>query len=631
VITKKPLSAIAARIAKKKRQLQRIDKIADKLLERSLVRIDKSKKTTRMVFQRTKTSAKPKKRRYIAYDFETSRIKAGTPRLLYLTAYNGDKENGQDFWFSGPVRNNKQLEKILVSRFLTEANDGVRFIAWNGNRFDIYFLLGALLDQSHDYTIAPAFTRNKTPRGVVVRKNGTKLEWEFLDGIAMAYQMSLKEFLKSFAPDHLKLDAPDWSQEEFDPKNKAHVEYAERDSIGLWHAMEKFRFVVREGFNVEPGPTIGNTAIKIFGHNIPHGIKIRQCRKKVDDIIRNVVMRGGYCDDAGRYVGPTWKYDLNQAYAAAMRETDMPAGGCIRIDYYSDIPKCAIWRVSGTKSDNPISFYYKNAETGKAEFAVSEISDTWITSIEYRQLQSEGWQLKVIDGYWWESQFRMTEYVDRLENLRGNAPGGPKSAQGVVIKAIGNNSYGKTVSELSGIEYVLAKSQPPGYMDSQSPDEVFHHIWFRFTEPQRRAFHQPQIGAFITAHVRMKVRAAALLDPTAWIYSDTDCVAFSREPKGLETDSLKYGAWKVENTGELFTFLGKKVYWSHDGTETKAKGLNVRFITADDKQRWQDFGIPPIQHQVHLNNLLGCAKGEEMYIDRIRRGTDFNKLKRVRR
>ena len=145
-------------------------------------------------------------------------------------------------------------------------------------------------------------------------------------------------------------------------------------------------------------------------------------------------------------------------------------------------------------------------------------------------------------------------------------------------------------------------------------------VWVKKSEPAVKDYHKPQIGSFITAHVRMKVRQAALLDPDAWLYADTDCVVFSREPVGLDIHKSRYGAWKVECEGEHYRMITKKVYAKIDNTEKHAKGMNVKKLSADDFEKWSR-GEPPTQKQLHKNNLMKVLAGADMYIEQVRRGT----------
>jgi hypothetical protein len=184
------------------------------------------------------------------------------------------------------------------------------------------------------------------------------------------------------------------------------------------------------------------------------------------------------------------------------------------------------------------------------------------------------------------------------------------------------NSYGKTVEQLDGVEYVLAMECPPEYSPFVVSDDEHADlpVWVKKSEPAVKDYHKPQIGSFITAHVRMKVRQAALLDPDAWLYADTDCVVFSREPKGLDIHKSRYGAWKVECEGEHYRMITKKVYAKIDNTEKHAKGMNVKKLSADDFEKWSR-GEPPTQKQLHKNNLMKVLAGADMYIEQVRRGT----------
>jgi len=544
----------------------------------------------------------------VAYDLETTRIVAGNPKPLYLTAY------GADMHVSTPLRSLEHLRDILQSEFLTPERHRTRFVAWNGNKFDVFFI-GAALLHSKEYVLRPYLTRTKSLRGLKVVQPKEKLEWEFLDGMAMTVGVptKLKDFLETFSPEHHKLDAPDWENEEFDPRNPVHVAYAERDSEGLYHGMMKAESIILENFGQPLQPTIGNLGIRLFAQHMPGGVECWAPSYEIDKIIRERVMRGGFCFASRQFHGPVWKYDINQAYAAAMRDAKLPAGRCLRVlDYKPDM--CGIYLVSGTIKRNRIPFYVRNLETGTG-MATFESIDAWITSSEYDQLIAEGWSLTVQEGYYWDSHFSMVDYVTRLESLRIQAP---KSAQGVMIKAIGNNSYGKTVEELGGYELLMAAERPDGFFNYQDGDNPIQHIWFRFAEPQMRDYHQPQIGAFITAHVRMVLRRAILQDSDAWIYSDTDCCIFSRAVD-LPIDPGKYGFWKIECEGEEYRIITKKVYAAVDGSEKKAKGLTIAKLSMQDFADWYD-GKPPTIRQTQRQNFLAVMAGADMFVDRIKTG-----------
>lgn len=616
---------VRARLAREKEERpKRVKRVGAKLTARWEKRIRK-KPMRRKLTPKIENVVK-RLRPFIAYDLETTSIKPGTPRPLYLTAC------GAEFWHSGRVRSIEQLAIVLINRFLTRENAGARFVAWNGNKFDVYLVSLALL-KSPDYLLIPYLTRTKNLRGlrVVLRQYDEKgveitaslkpkerVEWEFLDGLSMtigSQPVTLKKFLSVFAPDYQKLEAPDFEHEEFDPENPAHVAYAERDSEGLYHGLMKAQNVVLEHFSIALQPTIGNMGIKIFQRHMPEGVTCWAPPYSAQQAIRDYAMRGGFCFCVKRYRGPVWKYDINQAYAAAMRDARLPAGRCIHSIKGNPYADVYIARVIASNPRNRVPFYVREIADGKPCFALTEIGETWLTSIEIEQLRAEGWRVEVREMFFWESSFSMREYVDTLERLRMPAP---KTALGEMLKAIGNNSYGKTVEKLEGVELVLSSEQPPGFAAYQAENDELQYVWFRFRAPMLREYHQPQIGAFITAHVRMVLRRGILQAPDAWLYADTDCLIFSR-PVALPIDPGRYGWWKIEEQGTEYVLANKKVYASIDGATKHAKGMNVKRLVTEDFVRWYE-GSPPEQTQVHRQNYIKVLTGFEMFEERVKVG-----------
>lgn len=616
---------------------------------------------------------KPRRKRIIAYDLETTNIAAGTPMPLYITAYGGANREREEFRIAErlAVRNTRNrrvtrrgvpsaehewvegyetLLEVLATEFLTSENDGCRYVGWNANNFDVYLVAKALLMDSR-YELRPYMTRSKSLRGMRVKDMVNGCEWEFLDGIAMTgCPMTLQKFLEKFAPDHQKLEL-DFSEQEFDYTKQEHCEYAMVDSVGLYHALMNCQEIVKNTFSQLLAPTIGNMGIKIFQAHLPGDVNVQPLSEECEKIVRDYVMRGGYCYCARIYTGPVWKYDINQAYAAAMREAWLPDGNAVRVrGYWGRYP--GIYRLTANNPSNRIPFYYRDRD-GASVFGMTEIGDTWLTSVEVIQLQAEGWEIKIKEGWLFAGRFKMTEYVDKMEHIRMNAEGGPNGAVGTMMKSIGNNSYGKTVEQLDGVEYILATECPEGFMHFTSPDNEHADlpIWVKKNEPQKKDYHKPQIGAFITAHVRMVVRRAALTNASGWLYADTDCVVFD-SPADLDIHPSIYGKWKQEAAGERYRIITKKVYAkiytpediacakcnhykykkcglrmdftpdcdSFSGKDQHAKGMNVKKLTATDFKKWQK-GEVPEQKQVHRNNLMKVLAGAEMYIERIRKGT----------
>jgi hypothetical protein len=355
--------------------------------------------------------------------------------------------------------------------------------------------------------------------------------------------------------------------------------------------------------------------IKIFQAHMPEGVQVWEPPLPAVQVLRDQVMRGGYCYAARKFEGAVWKYDINQAYAAAMREAKLPAGRCIHspkgLNKYADV---FIVRCAGRNPANRVPFYYRDMER-RAGYSREAISETWLTSIEYRQLLSEGWQLKAIESFFWDEHFTMRDYVGKLEALRMSASDGPNGALGTMVKSIGNNSYGKTVEQLDGLELVLSLECPKGFFEYQSEDDKLRHIWAKLGKPVMREYHQPQLGCFITAHVRMTMRRAILGDLEAWLYADTDGLMFDRPAAHLEIDPKRYGKWKLEADGEPYRVITKKVYADFAGKVRHAKGMNVKRLTSEDFIAWYR-GNPPEQVQVQRQNFLKFVTGQPMFAER---------------
>jgi len=570
----------------------------------------------------------------VAYDFETTRIEPGTPRPLYLTAYSEDSRCA--IHLETAIDNMMHLRNVLVANFLTEELHGSKFVAWNANNFDAYFVAAALVTDDR-FVLRPYLTRSNSLRGIrilladdVHTKNAKS--WEFLDGIAMLglIGVPLSKFLANFAPDHHKLTGViDFEREQFDPGNDQHRAYALRDSVGLWHGMVRAQSILMQRFDQPLTVTMGGACIRIFQRHIPERVTIKEPLPELMPIIRNYVLRGGFCYCVRRYAGPVWKYDLNQAYAAAMREARLPHGECYRMaGGLSRFATLYVARITASNPRNRVPFYYRTEVNGKlrSQFARTEIRDTWLTSIEIDQLKREGWKITAVDSWVWYQHFNMREFVDALERERMNCEGGPSGPIGTMIKMTGNHSYGKTLEQLEPVEHVLAPKAPPGYVPfyADADTDPLPFVFVRALEPDEvrpKAYHQPQIGAWITAHVRMVVRRAALIDPEAWLYADTDCAIFSRDVTDkLDIHPSRYGAWKIEESGTEYKIIAKKVYFDVESGTGHAKGLNVKRLTPDEFAEWFE-GNPPEQDQTQRQNFLRVMMGAEMYRAQTRRGT----------
>lgn len=579
----------------------------------------------------------------IAYDLETTLISEGTPDLLYITAYGDD-----GFKYSSKIAGNNKYETlfhILDNYFLIPENDRTQFVAWNGNKFDVYFLAKAILT-SDKWVIQPYMTASKSLRGMMVKTrrtyDGQKIDqFQFLDGISMTgittalgdkKQLNGKikrGFLSTFAPDYQKLQAPDFDAgQQFDCNNSVHVQYAERDSEGLYHGMKKVQAIINALTGMSLKPTIGNLAINYFMANVPANIELKRPGEEFLKILHGQVKRGGYCWAARQYNGPIWKYDVNQAYAAALRDAELPSGNCIYTKLFNEeMPGIYDVEISRGKKTN-VPFYYKDEKNTGLFNDGTKTCRTWLTSIEIKHLIKDNWQIKIFDGFFFTQKFCMKQFVDNLELLRSTDKDGPSGPLGTMVKAIGNNAYGKTLEQLFGLEFVFSLAQPDGYILFDPFDKEAENIYARSRTPFNKKYHLPQIGVFVTAYNRCIIREAAIVEEKYFLYADTDCLAFSKPVTHLRIHKTEYGAWKQENDGDKFIIIAKKVYHDEDGT-SKAKGLIIKDLTKEIYTDWLK-GKIPFQIQTQRQNILKFLAGNDMFNSLERKGTNIEKSKTVK-
>jgi len=573
-----------------------------------------------------------KQQKLIAYDFETTRIADGTPELLYITAYG---DNG--FNLSQKITGTDKYEtlfSILENFLLIPENDRAQFVAWNGNKFDAYFLAKAIL-KSGKWLIQPYLTASKSLRGMMVKTRreyaGQKIyQYQFLDGISMTgiVGKKLKDFVSTFAPDFPKLEL-DFENTEFDYNNRQHIEYAERDSEALYHAMKKVQQIVFDLTGQPLKPTIGNLAINYFMANVPAGVELKRPGEKILALLHGQIKRGGYCWAAQQYNGPVWKYDLNQAYAAALRDADLPSGNCVETDIFNEtMPGIYKVEISRNKKTN-VPFYYKD-EDGVGLFNDgTQVAETWITSIEVKHLLSDGWNVKIYQGYFFTQHFCMKQFVDNLEHLRSTDKDGPSGPLGTMVKAIGNNAYGKTLEQLFGMEFIFSHTQPDGYIKFDPFEPEADNIYARSKLAFNKKYHLPQIGVFVTAYIRCLIRHDAIQEEKHFLYADTDCLVFSKPVNHLQLHKSKYGAWKQENAGEKYIIIAKKVYHDIDEGKSKAKGLIVKNLDYQTYADWLD-GKIPFQLQMQRQNILKFLGGRDMFHSLERKGTNIAQSKTVK-
>lgn len=510
----------------------------------------------------------------------------------------------------------------LLDELFTLAEPSTRMVAYNANRFDLRIILYAAL--ASKYRIEPFVAKNSQLRGAVMAYRGKKIYW--LDAMAMlGVSCTLREFLRIFAPQHEKLTL-DFSTGEFDAHNPDHVRYAEQDSIALYHAMQTAEKTMLGITGMQLQPTIGALGIRAFVDNMPAKAICYRATKNAELAVRKYVMRGGYVFSR-RYKGPLWTYDLNQAYAAAMRETALPAGRCARVSA-PERGRPGIFAVTVERVPvGSVPFPMRDRE-GRFVECYGQRLETWLTTIEIECLRRNGWTVDIAYGYSWRESFKMTAWVNGLERRRREFD--KTHPVNAAVKAIGCNAYGKTLQQSPDVRFVMSDEQPRcgkhlGQVLYDSDGREIPGFWIvRDDRLKGRCYERPQLGAFITASVRCKVYDAIMGDEEHFVKADTDSVSFTRPQRSLRLSAWEYGLWKLESDGALHIVIGKKVYWSEAAIgpgsgKVACKGLRIKQLSRTDFERWYAQHEAPTQQQVQLQTWKRAIA--PTYARQQRRGT----------
>ena len=397
----------------------------------------------------------------VSYDFETTRIPTRVsdpmrvqPRFITFHAAQ---------WAYDAAPRTYAQTATIFEELWPQFEPNTNLCAYNANRYDLRILLQALLNSR--FTLEPFTSKVSGLRGCIVRYGRKRVH--LLDPIAMlGMQCDLKTFIAVFAPEFPK-GTINFDKVAFNARNPAHVAYAKRDSEALYHAMVRAQEVLRGICGQRLRPTIGAVAIRAFTAAMPAKVSVPALRSNLYTIVRRCVARGGYVF-ARMYKGKLWSYDLNQAYAFAMRECSLPSGRALPTRSFCE-KKPGFYRVKLTRSITSAVPYmvreskppYRMLETYGAGCV------TWLTNDEVILLRRHGWECSIIEGYVFEGSFRMKAFVVvlvwRLSEFLNDLP------VNVLCKYIGCNAYGKTLQEPVAMKVVLSPTMPKGAFPMVDP------------------------------------------------------------------------------------------------------------------------------------------------------------------
>jgi hypothetical protein len=396
---------------------------------------------------------------------------------------------------------------------------------------------------------------------------------------------TLRQLADAFCPELPKGDI-DFGTCTFDPRQRAHVEYAKRDSEILVRGLRRFNEVILQRYDVNLAGTLASTALRAWERMLPEKVK------EVDwltgetswrrlgyfnpapheDFIRSAYFGGlVFLTSERQHEGQIHTYDRNSSYPAAMRE-GVPYGSVFTTRYVRrDRP--GIYDVTIGAPDNlrvPIIPIRVHRGRDRAVLWPRGIFRTTVTSQELDFATRHGYRVyEVHEGRFWDGIiFPFNDFVDRAEEIRASFKG---RTEEIVAKLIQNALYGKTVArrERRSLIHHTDVESVHGYFPWDEQGEYLVK-----TEYVDDMMCLPQWGVWITANARLAMLRMVydVIGVENVLYGDTDSITcYGSMPTGKA-----YGAWKLEKTWAKFRPIAPKVYAGQliDGTWTgAAKGI----------------------------------------------------------
>ena len=214
-----------------------------------------------------------------------------------------------------------------------------------------------------------------------------------------------------------------------------------------------------------------------------------------------------------------------------------------------------------------------------------EYVELYMTNVDFELFKEHYYvyDLSFIDGWKYRSAKGMfRKYIDYWNEVKVNATKEGNGSLRSIAKLMLNSLYGKFALNPE------VQSKIPYLEDGI----VKYHLG---EKEHRNPIYIP-VGTFITAWARNKTIRSAQSVYDRFIYADTDSLHLEglEEPKGLEIDSTKLGAWKKESEFTRARFIRQKSYIEEINGELKitCAGMPDRchqYVTWDNFREGAEF------------------------------------------
>lgn len=272
-------------------------------------------------------------------------------------------------------------------------------------------------------------------------------------------------------------------------------------------------------------------------------------------------------------------YDFNSMYPTVMHREEYPAGLAVYSSYIKP-NKFGIYTVRVKAPKLQIPFLHAYDENGKLLFPVGTWEATY-TSIELEKAKKLGYEIEVIEGYYFTKKCRpFVDYVEHFHALKNKASHEGKGALKYVAKLYLNSPYGKLGQRRHFSKVVAIEGSLREMARKHKITEVMEDLNLCVIDDISRCpYTTVHIASFITAYSRiMLYEAMEMVQERGGqvYYCDTDSIVCDVElPTGEELGDLE-----LENEISEGFFLFPKFYAFRrpNGDEvSRSKGFSCKF------------------------------------------------------
>lgn len=581
-------------------------------------------------------------------DIETYIDKATGKMMPYLIVV---LEDGIDhvFWgvddcvsqFTEWLRNKvSYLDEVTLRH--TAKEDKLAMWTYNGNRFDLIYLLEPMIEFP-DFHLVGSF------KTVKMLRIGNMNFYDLLRICPFGSLNKTAQFwnigMEKFEMDHDKITKQYLLEDEENggAEKERIIKYCIQDCNILRECVKKYKTHIMTKLKISPY-VLSTAALSIKYYQTffaPASNKaIRGISESLYPIMKSSY-KGGICQVIRKRPNPgevIYEYDINSSYPAIMRDYPIPYEYTGKEEFkpvrdirglcYDWIQDAALYGVNDLEWSEQAKYPTLPVRTNMGLRYIRRLKGLyWIWGIELKFALKTGYvaQGKIHVVHYFKTGLIFHKYIDTLykQRMAARARGDKISEQ--FDKLTMNNCYGKLAQEIFNTKQVVSARQLMFWIEADKNIQMIKNIdkitdnIYEITMNSNQ--YDQQIGgcvfvsAFITAAARTRLwegvkDVTSNFTENTVFYMDTDSIFTSKPMSPQFIDNNKLGYFKLEFVVKDAIFCAPKVYWlqKENGEEVKKfKGLLNSALTKEHYQQLLEEKTLTITSGFVFNRKIGSV------------------------